>query len=158
MREIDWGRLRLELLPHCLRGARLLNGLLRAMLSGLSAAWERLKGWMEKEERERRYGPTVKELKLAIAELLTEEWVPVEPEDIEIEDQERRSPLWLYGAGSGEEVWLGEAELWGDADCEDNRWFVVRVPERYQSRDDEIRAVIERWMSAGSRYELEWIE
>ena len=158
MREIDWGRLRLELLPHCLRGARLLNGLLRAMLSGLSAAWERLKGWMEKEERERRYGPTVRELKLAIAELLTDEWVTVRPDEIEIADRERRSPLWLYGAESGEEVWLGEAELWGDADCEDNRWFVVRVPERYQSREDEIRAVIERWMSAGSRYELEWIE
>ena len=158
MREIDWGRLRLELLPHCLRGAGLLNGLLRAMLSGLEAAWKVLRGWMEKEEKERRYGPTVRELKLAIAELLTDEWVTVKPEEIEIEDQERRSLLWLHGAGSGEEVWLGEAELWGDADCEDNRWFVVRVPERYQSREDEIRAVIERWMSAGSRYELEWIE
>ena len=154
MREIDWGRLRLELLPHCLRGARLLNGLLRAMLSGVAAAWKALQGWMEKEEKERRYGPTVRELKLAIAELLTDEWVTVRPEEIEIADRERRSPLWLHGAGSGEEVWLGEAELWGDADCEDNRWFVVRVPERYQSREDEIRAVIERWMSAGSRYEL----
>ena len=158
MRDIDFGRLRLELLPHCLRGAGLLNGLLRAMLSGLEAAWKVLRGWMEKEEKERRYGPTVRELKLAIAELLTDEWVTVRPDEIEIADRERRSPLWLHGAGSGEEVWLGEAELWGDADCEDNRWFVVRVPERYQSREDEIRAVIERWMSAGSRYELEWIE
>ena len=154
MRDIDFGRLRLELLPHCLRGAGLLNGQLRAMLSGLEAAWKVLRGWMEKEEKERRYGPTVRELKLAIAELLTDEWVTVRPEEIEIADRERRSPLWLHGAGSGEEVWLGEAELWGDADCEDNRWFVVRVPERYQSREDEIKAVIERWMSAGSRYEL----
>ncbi len=154
MRDIDFGRLRLELLPHCLRGAGLLNGLLRAMLSGLEAAWKVLRGWMEKEEKERRYGPTVRELKLAIAELLTDEWVTVRPEDIEIEDQERRNPLWLHGAGSGEEVWLGEAELWGDADCEDNRWFEVRVPERYRGREDEIRTVIERWMSAGSRYEL----
>lgn len=154
MRDIDFGRLRLELLPHCLRGAGLMNGLLRAMLSGLEAAWKVLRGWMEKEEKERRYGPTVKELKLAIAELLTDEWVTVRPEEIEIADRERRSPLWLHGAGSGEEVWLGEAELWGDADCEDNRWFVVRVPERYRRREDEIRAVIERWMSAGSRYEL----
>ena len=158
MRDIDFGRLRLEMLPHCLRGAGLLNGLLRAMLSGLETAWERLKGWMEKEERERLYGPTVRELKLAIAELLTGEWVAVGPEEIEIRDQVRRSPQWIEAAGSGEEVWLGEAELWGDADCEDNRWFVVRVAARYQSREDEIRAVIERWMSAGSRYELEWGE
>lgn len=146
------------MLPHCLRGAGLMNGLLRAMLSGVAAAWKALRGWMEKEERERRYGPTVRELKLAIAELLTDEWVTVRPEEIEIADRERRSPLWLHGAGSSEEVWLGEAELWGDADCEDNRWFVVRVPERYRRREDEIRAVIEQWMSAGSRYELEWIE
>lgn len=154
MRDIDFGRLRLELLPHCLRGAGLLNGLLRAMLSGLEAAWKVLRGWMEKEEKERRYGPTVRELKLAIAELLTDEWVTVRPDEIEIADRERRSPLWLHGAGSGEEVWLGEAELWGDADCEDNRWFEVLVPERYRRREDEIRSVIERWMSAGSRYEL----
>lgn len=156
MRDIDWGRLRMVLLPHCLRGAGLLNGLLGAMLKGLETAWARLRGWMEKEERERRYGPTVRELKLAIAELLTDGWVTVGPEEIEIADRERRRPVWLHGAGSGGEVWLGEAELWSDGECEDNRWFVVRVPERYRRREEEIRAVVERWMAAGSRYELEY--
>lgn len=155
----DWNKIRLTLLPHCLRGSQLLNALLGAMLWLLGKLDADRDAYEEKEQRERGYGPRVCELKQAIADQLSDEWVPFDVANVEIVDEEARDLVNVPGEPGC--VLLQRAEdgyvpVWREEDIW-NRGFVVKLPSSQQTREKEVRMVIERWKGAGSRYMIEWI-
>ena len=153
MRSVDLSKLRIVLTPHALRGGLLLGALADALYAPLRTAQARFEDYRAKEEREREYGPTVRELRLALSDLLE-----CGMERISIVDlgdvvplalyRESRGPQYALRLGSEPLALLAESRL---------RWsmdFTVIVPAEYEEREAEIRAMLEKWKLAGTRYYL----
>lgn len=150
---MDLSKLRIVLTPHALRGGLLLGALADALYAPLRTAQARFEDYRAKEEREREYGPTVRELRLALSDLLE-----CGMERISIVDlgdvvplalyRESRGPQYALRLGSEPLALLAESRL---------RWsmdFTVIVPAEYEEREAEIRAMLEKWKLAGTRYYL----
>ena len=153
MRTVDLSKLRIVLTPHALRGGLLLGALADALYAPLRTAQARFEDYRAKEEREREYGPTVRELRLALSDLLE-----CGMERISIVDlgdvvplalyRESRGPQYALRLGSEPLALLAESRL---------RWsmdFTVIVPAEYEEREAEIRALLDKWKLAGTRYYL----
>lgn len=163
---IDWDRLRIILLPHCLRHGALLESVLKSMYKPLKRDYAKLIGRCETTERELSYDSRVKRLRAAIAEQL---WVSEEV--IGINDVANREAVALRSDDQDPvDIWGEEAiensvvenreavALWSDDQVWWNREFVVTLPEGYSGREAEVRAVLDRWKMAGSRYRIEYSE
>lgn len=152
---IDWDRLRIILLPHCLRHGALLESVLKSMYKPLKRDYAKLIGRCETTERELSYDSRVKRLRAAIAEQL---WVSEEV--IGISDVANREAVALLRESDQSPVDIGSeaVALWSDDRVWWNREFVVTLPEGYRGREAEVKAVLDRWKMAGSRYRIVYCE
>lgn len=150
---IDWEKLRLTLLPHALRSGALTGALTRSMYKPLRRIYVELTAYEAAKRKEREYGPRVKELRTAVAECLGigEALVVMgEPANRAAAALRRQSD------GAGARLALGETAigLWSDNMVWYNRCFTVSLPQGYAGREAEVRAVLDRWKGAGSRYTI----
>ena len=150
---IDWDRLRIILLPHCLRHGALLESVLKSMYKPLKRDYAKLIGRCETTERELSYDSRVKRLRAAIAEQL---WVSEEV--IGISDVANREAVGLRSVRDQDPVDIGgeAVALWSDDQVWWNREFVVTLPEGCSGRGAEVKAVLDRWKMAGSRYRINY--
>lgn len=153
MRTVDLSKLRVVLTPHALRGGQLLDALTDALYTPLRTAQARFEAYRAREEREREYGPTVFQLRLALSDLLE-----CAIERVRIVDLADVVPLALYRESRGAQyaLRLGSAPLAVLAESR-LRWsmdFTVIVPAEYEDREAEIRALLDKWKLAGTRYYL----
>lgn len=148
-------KLRVVLTPHALRGGLLLDALTDALYAPLRTAQARFEAYRAREEREREYGPTVRELRLALSDLLE-----CGIERIRIVDLADVVPLSLYRESRGAQYALRLRSVPLPLLAERMlRWsmdFTVIVPVEYEDREPEIRAMLEKWKLAGTRYYLCW--
>lgn len=148
-------KLRIELTPHALRGGLLLDALTNALYAPLQTAQARFEAYRAREEREREYGPTVRELRLALSDLLE-----CGIERIRIVDLADVVPLALYRESRGHQYALRLRSVPLPLLAESRlRWsmdFTVIVPAEYEDREAEIRALLDKWKLAGTRYYLCW--
>lgn len=163
MMNIDYDKLRIILLPHALRQGVLIEALMRTVYVPLKRNHASLRAYVEQEEKEREQGPTVKQLRKAIAEHLGigEQLVVMgEVEDREAIDLPRESDGWdampkldnepEEGGGEVEEP----LELWSDDMIQWNREFTVSLPEGYETSQAEVESILDRWKMAGSKYTI----
>lgn len=150
---IDFDKLRIILLPHALRQSGLIEAMLTAMYMPLKRMQSLFVSYEARENRERRYGPTVRQLKQAIANLLS-----IDESLVKIEDVANRDMLDLrrQSDGAATRLALGAAALilWSDDMVWWNREFTVGLPTAYNAFEPKVKTVLDRWKMAGSRYTL----
>ena len=148
---IDFDKLRLILLPHALRQGSLLEALFRTAYVPLKRNYAALVRFVGKEEQEREYGPTVKQLRQALADHLGigESRIAFG----EVEDRDVVS-LWRKSAGKPQDV--GQLTLWSDDQVWWNREFTVTLPSGYEAYEAEVKAILDRWKMAASRYTIKY--
>lgn len=168
MMNVDYDKLRIILMPHVLRQGVLTEALFRTAYVPLKRIYASLKAYAEKEEQEWIYGPTVKQLRKAVAEHLgISESVVVmgEVADREPVYLRRESDGWAMAQLLGSNPEEGDPEegdpepeeplaLWSDDMIWWSREFTVSLPESYAPFEAEVKAVLDRWKMAGSRYEI----
>ena len=153
MMTIDFDKLRIILMPHVLRQGSLLEALITSMYVPLKRNYASLRRYVEQEEQERQYGPTVKQLRQAISDHLAIEETLVrfgEVPDRETIDLPRASDGW-------DRVPKLDADtlpLWSDDMVWWNREFTVSLPVAYRPNETEIRAILDRWKMAASHYSI----
>ncbi|MBP3762951.1 MAG: hypothetical protein J6I49_03610 [Bacteroidales bacterium] len=153
MMTIDFDKLRIILMPHALRHGALQEALLTSMYVPLKRNYAALRRYVEKEETERQYGPTVGQLRQAVADHLAIDKGLVrfgEVADRETIDLPRASDGW------GKAVKLGAdpVPLWADDMVCWNREFTVSLPATYSNNEAEVRALLDRWKMAASHYTI----
>ena len=155
MMRVDLDKLRIILTPHALRGGALLEAMMRTLYRPLKRLQRDFDRYVAREERERQYGSTVKQLRQAIADHLG-----IDADEVKIGDVENRDTVDLHRWADGEEkaVMLGReaVRLWSDDMVWWNREFAVVLPRMYASSDSEVRAVLDRWKMACSRYTIRY--
>lgn len=167
MMTIDFDKLRIILMPHVLRQGILLEVLFRTVYVPLKRIYASFTAYVGKEEKERTYGPTVKQLRTAIADHLA-----IDPDLVLFGEVEDRDTMDIPGEESGEFVLLGLAPtpegqeedhaervadikgLWSDDEIWWNREFTVSLPGAYSTNRAEVEALLERWKMAGSNYTI----
>ena len=163
MMTIDFDKLRIILMPHVLRQGGLLEALFRTAFVPLKRIYSSFTAYVTKEEQERIYGPTVKQLRQAIADHLCigENLIVFgEVEDRETVDLPRLSDGWDVAPKlDNEPVADGPTveeplDLWSDDMIWWNREFTVSLPSAYTVNKPEVEAILDRWKMAGSSYTI----
>lgn len=155
MMNIDLDKLRIILMPHALRSGALLEALFTAAYAPLKRIYAAFSAYAAREKQERVYGPTVKQLRKAIADHLciAPEWVRFgEVEDRETIDLLRESD----GAERAPHLDEGTLSLWSDDMIWWNREFIVSLPEAYHTSEAEIKSILDRWKMAASSYTIKY--
>ena len=155
---VDFEKLRLTLLPHCLRQGALLEALFHAAYVPLHRVYDTFAAYVGKEERERAYGPTVRQLRQAIADHLgITDGSLVRFHDVQNRDV---ADLRRQADAASTRLPLGPAAiaLWSDNMVWWNREFTVSLPQSYDSADieAEVRTILDRWKMAASRYTISY--
>lgn len=153
---IDFDKLRIILLPHVLRGGVLLEAFLKAIYAPIKSVYGLFGRYSDKERTERVYGPSIRQLRRALADLLG-----VVEQLITFGEVSDRDPLALRRqsdpADSRLELGTTPLPLWSDNMVWWNREFVVNIPDAYRpGYDAEIRAVLDRWKMIGSKYSINY--
>lgn len=151
---IDWDNLRLTLQPYALRSAGVLQGLVAAMLAPVKRAYGAYCRYEVKEEAERSYDCRVKMLRKAVAGRLG-----ISESGVAIGDVANRDYMDLRreSDGQGNIVSVGQAALWSEEMVAWNRAFTVTLPKAYEANEAEVRAVLERYKMAASRYDIIYV-
>lgn len=165
MMNIDLDKLRIILMPHVLRQGGLLEALFRTAFVPLKRIYADFTAYAAKEEQERIYGPTVKQLRQAIADHLCIGVNLVqfgEVEDRETVDLPRESDGWDMAPKLDNEPVADGPEveepltLWSDDMIWWNREFTVSLPSAYRVNQPEVEAILDRWKMAGSSYTINY--
>lgn len=155
MMTVDFDKLRIILMPHVLRQGSILEALFTAAYEPLKRCYGLLTRYVAKEERERQYGPTVKQLKEAIGYHLG-----IDPSLVRIGDVQNRDVLDLRKQSDGQSTRLAlgtvPLALWSDDMVWWNREFTVSLPEAYSANQAEVEAILDRWKMAASRYTIKY--
>lgn len=155
MMTVDFDKLRIILMPHVLRQGSILKALFTAAYEPLKRCYGLLMRYVAKEERERQYGPTVKQLKEAIGYHLG-----IDPSLVQIGDVQNRDVLDLRKQSDGQSTRLAlgtvPLALWSDNMVWWNREFTVSLPEAYRANQAEVEAILDRWKMAASRYTIKY--
>lgn len=155
MMTVDFDKLRIILMPHVLRQGSILEALFTAAYEPLKRCYGLLTRYVAKEERERQYGPTVKQLKEAIGYHLG-----IDPSLVQIGDVQNRDVLDLRKQSDGQNTRLAlgtvPLALWSDNMVWWNREFTVSLPEAYRANQAEVEAILDRWKMAASRYTIKY--
>lgn len=162
---VDYDKLRIILMPHVLRQGGLLEALFTAAYKPLKRCYEAFVGYEAKECQKRNYGPTVKQLKAAIADLLGIDASYVRISDIEnrdVIDLRRQSDaastrLVLCGGGLYDPADTEHEHplpLWSDDQVWWNREFTVSLPAAYRAFEPAVKTILDRWKMAASRYTI----
>lgn len=150
---VDYEKLRIILTPHVLRQGGLLEALFRAAYAPLKTLYNAFVRYEARESLERSYGPTVKQLRQAIADHLG-----VTPELVLIGDVGNRDVVDIrrQSDGASTRVALGTLAitLWSDNKVWWNREFTVSLPSAYESNGAEVKTILDRWKMAASRYTI----
>jgi len=156
MRSIDLAKLRIILTPHPLRGGVLLDALTDALYAPVRTAQAAFEAFRAREEREREYGPLVWQLRTAISDQLGCDF-----DDVRIVDLADVHPLALYRENYGPQyalrLGMQPLTLYAERMLRWSMDFTVIVPALYDEREAEIRAVLDKWKLAGTRYQIEWV-
>lgn len=152
---VDWDKLRIILLPHVLRQGSLLEALLRTAYAPLKRLYASFTEYEARESLERQYGPTVRQLRAAIATHLgiSESLVLLgEVANRDLLDVRRQSD------GPSTRLVLGSTPLtlWSEDQVWWNREFTVSLPARYNAPyiQREIESILDRWKMAASHYTI----
>lgn len=153
---VDFDKLRLILLPHALRQGGLIEALFRTAYVPLKRNYVLLTKYVSKEEQERQYGPTVAQLRRAIADHLG-----IGEDLIIFADVANRDLLNLRREKDAPSTHLKLTKdsvltLWSDDMVWWNRGFTVSLPETYQANEPEVRTILERWKMASSQYTIKY--
>lgn len=162
---VDYEKLRIILTPHVLRQGGLLEAVFRAAYKPLKTMYEAFVRYEARESQERSYGPTVKHLRQAIADHLG-----VTPELVLIGDVANRDVVDIrrQSDGASTRIVLNEdgmflpndlerehpLPLWSDDYVWWNREFTVSLPHPYEANEAEVKAILDRWKMAASRYTI----
>lgn len=150
---VDYEKLRIILMPHVLRQGGLLEALFKAAFAPLKTLYNAFVGYEARENQERSYGPTVKQLRAAIADHLG-----IEPSLVLFGEVANRDVVDLrrQSDAASTRVALGTAAiaLWGDNMVWWNREFTVSLPEAYRAFEPAVKAILDRWKMAASRYTI----
>ncbi len=151
---VDWDNLRLTLQPHAWRGGVVLQGLMKAMFTPLKTLYKGFARYVAKEEQERSYDSTVKQLRQAVADHLGIAVTAVAYSDVADHDY-----VEVHRASDGlpNLVGLGNVAVWSSDMIQWNREFVVTLPTAYRGHEAEVRAVLDRYKMAASRYSIEYV-
>lgn len=152
---IDFDKLRIILLPHVLRQGGLLEAFLKSFYAPLKSLYKRFTQYQEKEQKERAYGPSVRQLRKALADLLG-----TAETRITFGEVADREPVALHrqldSADLRVELGTAPIPLWSDGMIWFNREFIVNIPDLFQQNNREIRAVLDRWKMIGSKYKINY--
>ena len=150
---VDYEKLRIILLPHVLRQGRLLESVFKAAFAPLKTLYNTFVRYEAGESQKRSYGPTVKQLRQAIAERLS-----ITTDMVQISDVENRDVLDVrrQSDAPNTRVALGTEPiaLWSDDMVWWNREFTVSLPSAYEANEPEVKALLDRWKMAASRYTI----
>lgn len=152
---VDYEKLRIILMPHVLRQGGLLEAVFKAAYKPLKTLYEAFVRYEARECQERNYGPTVKQLRQAIADHLG-----ITPGLVLIGDVANRDVVDLRrqsdAASTRVELGTLPIALWSDDMVWWNREFTVSLPEAYNSPyiQKETEAILDRWKMAASRYTI----
>lgn len=161
MMTIDFDRLRLTLTPHVLRRGGLLQALLKSVYQPLKTIYGAFTAYEAKESGERQYGPTVKQLKAAIANHLG-----IAVADVVFSDVSNRDPIDIRRQSDGRSTRVAlksqsaaattRLAVWSDDMIWWNREFIVSLPQTYNNQytQREIETILDRWKMAASRYTI----
>lgn len=150
---VDYDKLRIILMPHVLRQGGLLEALFTAAYKPLKRCYEAFVGYEARECQERSYGPTVKQLRAAIADHLG-----IDPRLVLFGEVANRDVVDLrrQSDAASTRVALGTVSiaLWSDDMVWWNREFTVSLPEAYRAFEPAVKAILDRWKMAASRYTI----
>ena len=150
---VDFDKLRIILMPHVLRQGGLLEALFTAAYKPLKRCYEAFVSYEAKECQERNYGPTVKQLRAAIADYLG-----IDPRLLLFGEVANRDVVDLrrQSDAASTRVALGTVAiaLWSDDMVWWNREFTVSLPEAYRAFEPAVKAILDRWKMAASRYTI----
>lgn len=150
---VDYEKLRIILMPHVLRQGGLLEALFKAAFAPLKTLYNAFVGYEARENQERNYGPTVKQLRAAIADHLG-----IEPSFVLFGEVANRDVVDLrrQSDAASTRVALGTAAiaLWSDNMVWWNREFTVSLPEAYRAFEPAVKTILDRWKMAASRYTI----
>ena len=156
---VDFDKLRIILTPHVLRRGGLLSAILEAAYTPIKSLYNAFVRYEADESRERQYGPSVSQLKEAVAYRLG-----IDPSLVLIEDVANRDVLDLRRQSDAPSTRLAlgpePLALWSDAMVWWNREFTVSIPIAYDTPqlENEIRAILDRWKMVASHYTLTYYE
>ena len=152
---VDYDKLRIILMPHVLRQGGLLEALFTAAYKPLKRCYEAFVGYEARECQERSYGPTVKQLRAAIADHLG-----IDPRLVLFGEVANRDVIDLrrQSDAASTRVSLGTVAiaLWSDDMIWWNREFTVSLPSAYRVNQPEVEAILDRWKMAGSSYTINY--
>ncbi len=150
---VDYDKLRIILMPHVLRQGGLLEALFTAAYKPLKRCYEAFVGYEARECQERSYGPTVKQLRAAIADHLG-----IDPRLVLFGEVANRDVIDLrrQSDAASTRVSLGTVAiaLWSDDMVWWNREFTVSLPEAYRAFEPAVKSILDRWKMAASRYTI----
>ena len=150
---VDYDKLRIILMPHVLRQGGLLEALFTAAYKPLKRCYEAFVGYEARECQERSYGPTVKQLRAAIADHLG-----IDPRLVLFGEVANRDVIDVrrQSDAASTRVSLGTVAiaLWSDDMVWWNREFTVSLPEAYRAFEPAVKSILDRWKMAASRYTI----
>jgi len=161
MMTIDFDRLRVTLLPHVLRQGGLIEALFKSAYKPLKTLYSTLTAYVAQEERERTYGPTVKQLRQALADHLG-----ISLGAVAIGDVQPREQLNLWRAevdGVIVSLWKATGataqqrqSLWSDDMVWWNRDFTVTITGMSDNDTNRrmVEAILDRWKMVSSQYTI----
>lgn len=150
---VDYEKLRIILMPHVLRQGGLLEAVFKAAYKPLKTLYDAFVRYEARECQERNYGPTVKQLRAAIADhlgitpglVLFGEVANRDVVDLHRQSDETRGRVALGTAAIA--LWSDDMVWW-------NREFTVSLPEAYRAFEPEVKTILDRWKMAASRYAI----
>ena len=150
---VDYEKLRIILMPHVLRQGGLLEAVFKAAYKPLKTLYEAFVRYEVRECQERSYGPTVKQLRQAIADHLG-----ITPGLVLIGDVANRDVVDLRrqsdAASTRVELGTVPITLWSDDMVWWNREFTVSLPGAYRAFEPAVKTILDRWKMAASRYTI----
>lgn len=150
---VDYDKLRIILIPHVLRQGGLLEALFKSAFAPLKTLYNAFVGYEARENQERNYGPTVKQLRQAIADHLG-----IDPSLVLFGEVANRDVVDLrrQSDAASTRVALGTAAiaLWSDNMVWWNREFTVSLPAAYRAFEPAVKTILDRWKMAASRYTI----
>ncbi len=156
---VDYEKLRIILTPHVLRQGGVIEAAFKACYAPLKTIYNTFATYEAKEEAERSYGPTVKQLRQAIADHLGISASRVIFGDVanrDVVDLRRQSDAASTRVALRRQSDAANTRvaLWSDDMVWWNREFTVSLPSAYTSNENEIKAILDRWKMAASRYTI----
>jgi hypothetical protein len=152
--KIDFGKLQHQLLPSLLRGAALLNALVGAVMQCLSNIYAMVMQYIDRERRERGYNCQVINLRRAVADLLG-----IDIAEVRIEDAPNQEYLYVYADKMQHNVVLTKVPtvIYSDRSVRYTRMFYVYIPTECKDRENEVRAILDRYKMVTTVYNIYWI-